>query len=85
VPLSKTHCSDPHEMFVMEGEGYLEDCAKPRFDLVDVHMFEIIVTKFDAKCHYFLIIFSCLLSCLDNYQFYMQELFGFLLCEIYEI
>jgi hypothetical protein len=53
--------------------------------LVDVHMFEIIVIESNDKCHKFFIIISWLLSCSDNYQFCMQELFGFLLCETYEI
>jgi hypothetical protein len=42
----------------MEGEGCLEDIPKPRSNLVDVHIFETIVTKYDGKCHYFIIIFS---------------------------
>lgn len=40
----------------MEGKGCLYDCAKPRLDLVDVHVFETIVIEFDVKCHNFLII-----------------------------
>jgi len=59
VPPSKTHCSDPHEALVMEGEGCLKDGAKPRLDLVDVHMFETIVSEFDVKCHNFF--YNCFL------------------------
>jgi hypothetical protein len=57
VPPSKTHCSDPHETLVMEGKGYLEDGAKPRLDLVDVHMSKTIVIEFDVKSHNFFILF----------------------------
>jgi hypothetical protein len=42
----------------MEGEGCLEDNAKPILDLVDVHMSKTIVIEFDAKCHNFFIIVS---------------------------
>jgi hypothetical protein len=54
VPPPETHCSDLHETLVMEGKDCLEDSPKPRLDLVDVHMSEIIVIDFDAKCHNFL-------------------------------
>jgi hypothetical protein len=58
VPPSKTHCSDLHEALTMEGEGCLKDDAKPRSDLVDVHMFEAIVNESNGKCHCFFIIIS---------------------------
>jgi hypothetical protein len=37
----------------MEGEGCLEDNAKPKLDLVDVHMFKTIVIESNGKCHNF--------------------------------
>ncbi len=43
----------------MEGEGCLKDGAKPRLDLVDVHMFETVVSEFDVKCHNFF--YNCFL------------------------